>query len=84
MPGEELLTRRNVFLSRGRGPEEGGLDAIRTTFRRLGADRRGATAIEYGLIVALIAIAMMGGLSKLGGGANGMWGNLSQTATDKM
>ena len=53
------------------------MDAIRMTLLKLRADRRGATAIEYGLIVALIAIAMMGGLSALGGGANGMWGNLS-------
>ncbi len=60
------------------------MDAIRKTLRKLGADRRGATAIEYGLIVALIAIAMMGGLAKLGGGANGMWGNLSTTVNDKM
>ena len=37
--------------------------AIRTNLRKLRADRRGATAIEYGLIAALIVIAMMGGLS---------------------
>ena len=47
--------------------------AIRIMGRKLRSDKRGATAIEYGLIVALIAIAMMGGLSTLGGGANGMW-----------
>jgi pilus assembly protein Flp/PilA len=47
--------------------------AIRTTLRRLIADDRGATAIEYGLIAALIVIAMMGGLRTLGGGAGGMW-----------
>lgn len=58
--------------------------AIRKSMRRLRKDKRGATAIEYGLIVALIAIAMMGGLRTLGGGAGGMWTNLSQTATDKM
>jgi pilus assembly protein Flp/PilA len=40
---------------------------------RLVADERGATAIEYGLIAALIVIAMMGGLKTLGGGAGGMW-----------
>ena len=65
-------------------PEEGGVLAIRTWTRRLRKDKRGATAIEYGLIVALIAIAMMGGLRTLGGGAGGMWTNLSQTANDKM
>jgi pilus assembly protein Flp/PilA len=48
--------------------------------RRLRRDKRGATAIEYGLIVALIAVAMMGGLKALGGGAGGMWSNLSNTA----
>jgi pilus assembly protein Flp/PilA len=46
------------------------------------ADRRGATAIEYGLIAALIVIAMMGGLSALGGGAGGMWTELSETVTN--
>ena len=60
------------------------MNAIRTFWRNLRSDRRGATAIEYGLIVALIAIAMMGGLRSLGGGAGGMWGNLSQTASDKL
>jgi pilus assembly protein Flp/PilA len=43
----------------------------------LGADQRGATAIEYGLILALIAMAMVGGVSALGGGAGGMWTKLS-------
>ena len=52
---------------------EGGVIAIRTKFRTLRADRRGATAIEYGLIVALIVIAMIGGLTLLGGGTSGMW-----------
>jgi pilus assembly protein Flp/PilA len=49
------------------------VDAIRTTLHRLLADERGATAIEYGLIAALIVIAMMGGLKTLGGGSGGMW-----------
>lgn len=49
------------------------MNAIRTLMRRLRSDKRGATAIEYGLIAALIVIALMGGLSTLGGGAGGMW-----------
>ena len=49
------------------------MTAIRTNLRRLRRDKRGATAIEYGLIAALIVIAMMGGLSSLGGGMGGMW-----------
>lgn len=50
--------------------------AIRTMLRKLGADQRGATAIEYGLICSLIIIAMMGGLEALGGGSSGMWGKI--------
>lgn len=52
--------------------------------RMLRMDNRGATAIEYGLIVALIALALMGGLSKLGGGAGGMWGNLADVANNNL
>lgn len=49
------------------------MTAVRWKLRTLGADKRGATAIEYGLIVALIVVAMIGGLSLLGGGNSGMW-----------
>jgi pilus assembly protein Flp/PilA len=51
--------------------------AIRKRLRMLGADQRGATAIEYGLIAGLIAVAVIGGMQSLGGGVGGMWGNLS-------
>ncbi len=33
-------------------------------------DKSGATAIEYGLIAALIAVAVIGGVSALGANAN--------------
>ena len=52
------------------------MGAIRTTLRLLSADERGATAIEYGLIVALISVATIGGMESLGGGVGGMWGKL--------
>jgi pilus assembly protein Flp/PilA len=58
--------------------------AIRSTLRKLRADRRGATAIEYGLICALIVIAMMGGLQALGGGTKGKWGKLQNTVATYM
>jgi pilus assembly protein Flp/PilA len=44
--------------------------------RILRADERGATAIEYGLICALIAVAAIGGMQSLGGGSAGMWGRI--------
>ena len=49
--------------------------------RALGVDNRGATAIEYGLIVALIVVAMIAGLEGLGGGVGGMWSDLSADIT---
>lgn len=54
------------------------MDAIRKILRRLLADQGAATAIEYGLIAALIAVSAIGGMSALGGGSGGMWTNLSQ------
>ena len=50
--------------------------AVRTYFRRLRSDKRGATAIEYGLLAGLIAMGLIGGLSLLGSGTNGMWGRI--------
>jgi pilus assembly protein Flp/PilA len=44
--------------------------------RRLLARDEGATAIEYGLIAALIAVAAIGGMIALGGGAGTMWGGI--------
>jgi pilus assembly protein Flp/PilA len=41
--------------------------------QRLLRDDRGATAIEYGLIVALICIAMMGALSGVANENTGLW-----------
>ncbi len=63
---------------------EGGVGAIRTILRRICRDNRGATAIEYGLIVALIGVAIMGALSNLGGGVGGMWTRLNNTVQANM
>jgi pilus assembly protein Flp/PilA len=40
-------------------------------------DESGATAIEYGLIAALIAVAIVGALTTLGTGLSGMFGKVS-------
>ena len=41
--------------------------------RRLYRDERGATAIEYGLIVALIVVAMMSTIGSVGETVGNMW-----------
>jgi pilus assembly protein Flp/PilA len=48
------------------------------------ADERGATAIEYGLICALISVAAIGGMEALGGGSAGMWGRILTKANTYM
>ncbi len=60
------------------------MTAIRRLLRTLGADKQGATAIEYGLIAALIVVAVIGGLKTLGGGSNGMWGKISDILDNNM
>jgi len=45
---------------------------------------RGATAIEYGLIVALIVIVVMAGISALGGTNGGIWGSTSNKVSNVM
>lgn len=37
------------------------------TLRKMVKNNKGATAIEYGLIAALVAVAAIAGMSKLGG-----------------
>nr|WP_279639109.1 Flp family type IVb pilin [Sphingomicrobium sediminis] len=49
---------------------------LRTLFK----DKRGATAVEYGLIVSLIVIVLIASMKQLGGGSGGMWGNLGDIA----
>ena len=58
--------------------------AIRKYMRMLRADERGATAIEYGLIVGLIAVAAIGGMQALGGGSAGLWGRVLSNAQTYM
>jgi pilus assembly protein Flp/PilA len=36
-------------------------------------EEKGATAVEYGLMVALIAVAIIGTVTALGGGLNGLF-----------
>ena len=44
---------------------------MRQLTERLLADESGATAIEYGLIVALIAVVIVGAVTTLGSNLNG-------------
>ena len=48
------------------------------TFMPIGRDEeRGATAVEYGLMVALIAVAIITTVTALGGGLNGLFTSIT-------
>jgi pilus assembly protein Flp/PilA len=47
--------------------------------RKMFADKKGATAIEYGLIAALIAVAAVGAMSGLGEQISKTFNNSSST-----
>jgi pilus assembly protein Flp/PilA len=49
--------------------------------RKLAANRDGATAIEYGLIAALIVIAMIAALQNLADVTTGMWNDINTKVT---
>jgi pilus assembly protein Flp/PilA len=43
------------------------------TLRRILRDQKGATAVEYGLILTLIVLAMLGAASNMAGGTTSLW-----------
>ncbi|KAA0699146.1 Flp family type IVb pilin [Neorhizobium sp. P12A] len=51
-------------------------------FARFLKDESGATAIEYGLIAALISVALIAGASSLGNALNTQFQNLATVMTD--
>lgn len=50
---------------------------MRAFFRKLLAAEHGATAVEYGLIIAMIVLAMVGMLTEVATKTTGMWNNVS-------
>jgi len=48
---------------------------MQTCLKEFCADKRGATAIEYAFIASLIGIAIVGSLSGIGIGLNGIFSN---------
>jgi pilus assembly protein Flp/PilA len=50
---------------------------LKNLLRKFGRDESGATAIEYGLIASLIAVAIIAGATALGTSLNTTFNNLS-------
>lgn len=45
------------------------------------ADQKGASAVEYGLILALVFLAVMGAIASLGGAVQSRWNDISNRVT---
>ncbi len=56
----------------------------RLSFHRLIQDRSGATAIEYGLIAALVSVAGIAAFGLLGSSLNDLFGLVSSAVTDSV
>ncbi len=58
------------------------------TARRFAArfvrDETGATAIEYSLLAAMMALACITAFTQLGGAGGGIWGNVANKASVAM
>ncbi|MBN8844337.1 MAG: Flp family type IVb pilin [Sphingomonadales bacterium] len=53
-------------------------------FQRLLRSTRAATAVEYGLILALIFVAALIAMTAVGKSASAMWNTVSSTSVDAM
>lgn len=57
---------------------------MRATMRRFLKDSGGATAIEYGLIVGLISLAIVGAIGSTGGSVETLWNDNANKIADAM
>lgn len=46
-------------------------------FQRMAVDRKGGTAIEYGLIASVIVVALIASIIQLANTTTGIWGNVN-------
>ncbi|GAB5458529.1 MAG: hypothetical protein Hens3KO_15590 [Henriciella sp.] len=51
---------------------------FRQITKRFGTDKLGATAVEYGLIMALMTLALVGALASTGQSTGNKWNNISE------
>lgn len=55
---------------------------MRAFFSRIKACERGATAVEYGLIIAMVVLAMIGALTEVATKTNNMWSRVANEVTN--
>jgi len=53
-----------------------------TAVRRLGRCCRGATAVEYGFLIALVFVVLTVGVNALGGATHDKWGGIANKVSE--
>ena len=57
---------------------DGGIPMVMKKFlKHIGSDSQGATAVEYGLIIGLVVIAMVGALQAVANANTSQWSSVS-------
>lgn len=64
------------------GMENLGYGAMKNGLRKIVRDERGATVIEYGLIISLVVLAMVGALGTVAGTTVNMWNDVSNEVVE--
>jgi pilus assembly protein Flp/PilA len=55
---------------------------VMTMLRRFLTDERGATAIEYGLVASLIALAIVGGVTVFAASLQTLWSDVADRISE--
>jgi pilus assembly protein Flp/PilA len=55
---------------------------LKAQLKKIVADTSGATAVEYGLIISLIVLAMVGALQGVASATIDMWANVEEKTTE--
>jgi pilus assembly protein Flp/PilA len=58
--------------------------SVRRFAARFLADDTGATAVEYGLLASLMALACITAFTQVGGAGGGAWGNVANKVGNAM
>lgn len=60
------------------------MTVLREQIRAFAADQSGATAIEYGLIAALVAVGMLIALTTMGGSVQSLFQYISSRSAEEL
>lgn len=60
------------------------MTVLQEQIRALAADESGATAIEYGLIAALVAVGILIALTSMGGNVKSMFDYISSRSAEEL